>query len=302
MNRYGRVVVLYGGPSSEREVSLKSGAAVLAALLAQGIDAHGLDVGAGFVDRLLSGGYDRAFIMVHGRLGEDGAIQGLLETLGIPYTGSRVAASAVAMDKVLSKAIFRAAGIPTPDYRVLQNETDAEGLRDGRFPLILKPAQEGSSIGVHKVLAPADLMEAYRNTRAYGPVLAEQCIEGPEYTCAILGERVLPLIRLETPQGFYDYEAKYILNTTRYHCPAGLSDQKEHELREVALSAYRALGAEGWGRVDLMADAALRPYVLELNTVPGMTDHSLVPMAARAVGLSLEDVVEMILAQTLRMP
>ncbi len=298
MSPYGKVAVLYGGPSSERAVSLKSGQAVLAGLRARGVDAHGIDVGRDLAARLAEG-YDRAFIALHGRLGEDGCVQGLLEVMGIPYTGSAVAASAVAMDKRLTKAVLRAASLPTPDYRLLDDENDLASVEPLGFPLILKPVSEGSSIGVNKVVAAADLGAAFRKTRAFGPVLAESCVAGPEYTCAILGDRALPVIRVETPQAFYDYEAKYLLNTTRYHCPSGLPPERERAMQGLALAAFKALGARGWGRVDIMADRNGDWYVLELNTVPGMTDHSLVPMAARSAGLSFEDLVLAILSQTL---
>ncbi|HUW99086.1 MAG TPA: D-alanine--D-alanine ligase [Acidiferrobacter sp.] len=299
MTRYGKVAVLYGGESSEREVSLKGGSAVLAALTAQGIDAHGIDAGADLVERLMGGRYDRAFIVLHGHLGEDGCVQGLLEVLGIPYTGSQVGASAVAMDKVLSKAVWRAASIPTPDYRIIESEAQLDAALELGFPLIIKPVSEGSSIGISKVKAEGELKAAYKKARSFGPVIAERCIVGPEYTCAILGKQALPIIRLETPHDFYDYEAKYLLDSTRYHCPSGLSPQAERELQDIAQAAFAALGARGWGRVDIMVDGQGRPYVLELNTVPGMTDHSLVPMAAQAAGLPFEVLVERILAQTL---
>ena len=301
MSRYGKVAVLYGGMSAERAVSLKSGQAVLAALQARGIDAHGIDVGHDLAARLAEG-YDRAFIALHGRLGEDGCVQGLLEVMGMPYTGSGVAASAVAMDKMLTKAVLRAASLPTPDFRLLHHEADLATVASLGFPLILKPVSEGSSIGVSKVLSSADLGLAFRKARAYGPVLAEACMTGPEYTCAILGDRTLPVIRLETPQAFYDYEAKYLLNTTRYHCPSGLSVEEERAMQALAWATFQALGARGWGRVDIMADGDGAPHVLELNTVPGMTDHSLVPMASRAAGLSFEDLVLAILSETLEVP
>ncbi|MDA8389834.1 MAG: D-alanine--D-alanine ligase [Gammaproteobacteria bacterium] len=298
MNDYGRVAVLYGGPSSEREVSLKSGAAVLRALVSRGVDAHGIDVQPDIASRLLAGGFRRVFLALHGRLGEDGAIQGFLEVLGLPYTGSGVTASAVAMDKALSKAVWVAGGVPTPEYALIRTEEDmaAAATRLG-YPLIIKPVAEGSSIGITKVRDPKDLPGAYRLAADYGHVLAERCVVGAEYTCAILGGRALPVIRLETPQEFYDYEAKYVLNTTQYHCPAGLAPDEEREAQLLSLRAFEALGAQGWGRVDLMRDAKGRFYVLELNTAPGMTDHSLVPMAARAAGLSFEDLVLAILDQ-----
>ncbi len=298
MKDYGRVALLYGGPSSEREVSLKSGAAVLKALLARGIDAQGIDVQPDIGSRLLAGGFSRVFLILHGRFGEDGAIQGFLEVLGLPYTGSGITASALAMDKALSKAVWVASGVPTPDYALIHKEEDLAAAA-GRlgFPLIIKPVAEGSSIGITKVRAQAELRDAYRAAARYGRVLAERCVVGAEYTCAILAGRALPVIRLETPRDFYDYEAKYVLDTTQYHCPAGLSPREEQQVQELALRAFEALGAQGWGRVDFMRDADGRFYVLELNTAPGMTDHSLVPMAARAAGLSFEDLVVTILDQ-----
>lgn len=302
MSRYGKVAVLYGGTSSERDVSLKSGAAVLNALTAQGIDAQGIDVAADLPKRLMAERYDRAFIVLHGRLGEDGCVQGLLEVLGIPYTGSGVTASAIAMDKVLSKAVWQSASVSTPDFVLLASEDALGSAVSLGFPLIVKPVSEGSSVGISKVRTEAELLAGYQEARAFGQVMAERCIVGPEYTCAFLDGAALPVIRLETPHDFYDYEAKYLLNTTRYHCPSGLTTAAECAMQELARRAFMALGARGWGRVDVMADAQGNFYVLELNTVPGMTDHSLVPMAARAAGLSFEDLVVRILAQTVRAP
>ncbi|MDA8361218.1 MAG: D-alanine--D-alanine ligase [Gammaproteobacteria bacterium] len=296
MKDYGRVAVLYGGPSSEREISLKSGAAVVQALKSRGVDVHAIDVQPDIATRLVAGNFKTVFLMLHGRLGEDGAIQGFLEVLGLPYTGSGITASAIAMDKALSKAVWVASGVPTPEYALIDSP-DGMATAAGRlgYPLIVKPVAEGSSIGITKVRDARDLARAYQLAADYGRVLAERCVTGAEYTCAILGGRALPVIRLETPQDFYDYEAKYVLNTTRYHCPAGLAPDEEREVQTLALRAFQALGARGWGRVDLMRDADGRFYVLELNTAPGMTDHSLVPMAARAAGLSFEDLVLAIL-------
>ncbi len=302
MSRYGKVAVLYGGTSSERNVSLKSGAAVLSALMAQGIDAHGIDVAADLPGRLMAGRYDRAFIVLHGRLGEDGCVQGLLEVLGVPYTGSGVTASAVAMDKALSKAVWQTASISTPDHVLLVSEGALATAAKLGFPLIVKPISEGSSVGISKVRTEAELFAGYQKARAFGPVMAERCIVGHEYTCAFLGDIAFPVIRLETPRDFYDYEAKYLLDTTRYHCPSGLTAKAERAMQELARQAFLALGARGWGRVDVMADQQGNFYVLELNTVPGMTDHSLVPMAARAAGMSFGDLVVRILAQTLEAP
>ena len=284
---YGKVVVLMGGHSAERDISLLSGQAVLQALQAAGVDAHGLDsASADFPQALAREHYDRAFIALHGRGGEDGVLQGMLETLGIPYTGSGVLGSALAMDKLRTKQVWQSAGIPTPAWRVLANATDMEAARaELRFPLIVKPAHEGSSIGISKVDSAAVLPDAWRAAAHYDAVvIAEQWIEGAEYTAGILGEEVLPLIRLETPNVFYDYDAKYTAETTRYLLPCGLEAAQEARLQTLSLAAFQAVGASGWGRVDFMLDATGQPWFIEVNTVPGLTDHSLVPMAARAAG------------------
>ncbi|MFP5505300.1 MAG: D-alanine--D-alanine ligase [Gammaproteobacteria bacterium] len=301
--RFGKVAVLYGGTSAEREVSLKSGRAVLEALHKRGVDAHGVDVVDGSVLEVLrSGGYARAFIALHGRGGEDGVIQGALETLGLPYTGSGVLGSALGMDKVRTKQIWLAAGLPTPKFLVLEHEADLDRVAaELGFPVMIKPAHEGSSIGMSKVERAADLPAAWRAAMQYDrAVLAEAWITGREYTAAILGEQTLPLIRLETPHAFYDYEAKYRADDTRYHCPCGLSEAQEQGLRELALRAFHAVAAQGWGRVDLMCDRDGKPYLIEVNTVPGMTDHSLVPMAARAAGIDFEALVWRILDSSLQ--
>ncbi|MEW6727973.1 MAG: D-alanine--D-alanine ligase, partial [Pseudomonadota bacterium] len=298
--RFGKVAVLYGGWSAEREVSLKSGQAVLAALQARGVDAHGIDAGHDVVERLKAGGFDRAFIVMHGRGGEDGVIQGALELIGLPYTGSGVLASALGMDKLRTKQLWLGAGLPTPAFRVLDSTADAGRAAEAlALPLMVKPALEGSSIGMSKVWQASELAAAFTKAAGFGPVLAEQFIEGSEYTVAILGERALPPIRLETSHDFYDFDAKYIANDTRYHCPCGLPPEAEAELKALALAAFRAVGARGWGRVDVMRDAEGRFWLLEINTVPGMTDHSLVPMAARADGMDFGDLVLAILATTL---
>jgi D-alanine-D-alanine ligase len=288
---FGKVAVLLGGKSAERAVSLKSGGMVLAALRSRGVDAHPFDPSALGLDALLAQRFDRVFIALHGRFGEDGTVQGILEWLGIPYTGSGVLASALAMDKLRAKQLWQARGLPTPPYEVLTARTDfaAVAQRLG-LPLMVKPVNEGSSIGMTKVRAAAGLEEAYALAVNYDrSVIAERFIEGTELTGAILGEDALPLIRLETPRDFYDYDAKYVADDTRYILPSGLPDDAERSLRHLCLDAFRALGCRGWGRVDLMLDRAGAPYLLEVNTSPGMTDHSLVPMAARAVGLSYED-------------
>ena len=288
---FGKVAVLMGGKSAEREVSLNSGGMVLKALRSRGVDAHAFDSAERNLEDLLNQKFARAFIALHGRFGEDGTVQGVLEWLGIPYTGSGVLASALAMDKLRTKLLWHAEGLPTPPYEVLRKESELKAVakRLGT-PLFVKPAAEGSSVGMSKVRSAAALDEAYALAVNYDPVvIAERFIDGPELTAAILGDEVLPLIRIETPREFYDYEAKYIANDTRYHVPCGLPDKKEAQLRQLCLRAFRALGCRGWGRVDLMLDKRGRPYLLEVNTAPGMTDHSLVPMAARATGLSYED-------------
>jgi D-alanine-D-alanine ligase len=288
---FGKVAVLLGGKSAEREVSLKSGGMVLKALRSRGVDAHAFDPAQRSLEELVREKFERAFIALHGRFGEDGTVQGVLEWLGIPYTGSGVLASALAMDKLRTKRIWGAEKLPTPAYELLSEDTNFRiAARRLGVPLMVKPASEGSSIGMSKVRAAAALEEAYRLAARYDRVvIAEQFIDGIELTGAILGERALPLIKLETPRDFYDYEAKYLADDTRYIVPCGLPAKKERELQELCLEAFRALGCSGWGRVDLMLGKRGRPYLLEVNTSPGMTDHSLVPMAARAVGLSYED-------------
>lgn len=294
---FGRVAVLYGGTSSEREISLQSGSAVLAALKARGVDAHGFDPSRRAWTELAA--FERVFIALHGRPGEDGTVQGFLELLGIPYTGSGVLASSLAMDKWRSKLLWSAAGIPTPPSILLDGDSDFDAVcAELGLPLMVKPASQGSSIGMRKVEAAEDLPDAWRHAARYDRVvIAERWIFGQEYTAAILGDRVLPLIRVETPHAFYDYEAKYLASNTRYHCPAGVPPETEARLADSALRAFRLLGCRGWGRVDFIVDASGTPYFLEMNTAPGMTDHSLVPMAARAAGLSFEDLVIAILEQ-----
>jgi D-alanine-D-alanine ligase len=297
MTSFGKVAVLMGGKSAEREVSLKSGGMVLAALRKKGVDAHPFDPKERDVQDLVRERFARAFIALHGRFGEDGTLQGVLEWLGIPYTGSGVLASALAMDKVRAKRLWAAEGLPTPPYRILTGEADLRAVakRLGT-PLFVKPASEGSSVGMTKVKKASDLEEAYALAVNYDPVvIAEKFIDGPELTVAILGERVLPIIRIETPREFYDYEAKYIADDTRYLIPCGVSKAKERQLQALSLRAFQALGCRGWGRVDLMLDRRGKPFLLEVNTSPGMTDHSLVPMAARAVGVSYEELCVKIL-------
>ncbi len=298
MNRFGKVAVLLGGKSAEREVSLKSGAGVLAALQRQGVDAHAFDPAERSLDELRA--FDRAFIMLHGRYGEDGTIQGALELMGIPYTGSGVMASAVGMDKWRTKLLWRAVGLPIPEFVMLDENSDFAAVeRQLDLPLFVKPACEGSSIGVSKVRQPGELQTAWREAAKHDAlVIAEQAILGGEYTVAILGEQVLPIIKIVPATDFYDYEAKYLRDDTQYLCPCGLPEAREMELRAQALEAFRALGCSGWGRVDFLMDDAGRAYLLEVNTSPGMTDHSLVPMAARVAGISYEQLVLRVLEES----
>jgi len=299
--RFGKVALLLGGRSAERPISLKSGQAVLAALLRQGVDVTPLDPAEeGVLERLRTGGFDRVFIMLHGRGGEDGEIQGALQTIGLPYTGSGVLGSALGMDKYRCKLAWRGCGLPTAEFALLRGEADLAAAGAIGFPLMIKPAHEGSSIGMGRADDPAALERLWRAAAEYDPlVIAERWITGPEYTCAILAGEALPMIRLETPRAFYDYEAKYSADTTRYLCPCGLPAEEEARLRALALAAFDAVGASGWGRVDLMVDAAAGPQLLEVNTVPGMTDHSLVPMAARAGGIDFDTLVLRILETSL---
>jgi len=294
---FGKVAVLLGGKSAEREVSLKSGGMVLKALRSKGVDAHPFDPKDKDFATLEKERFERVFIALHGGFGEDGTVQGILEWLGIPYTGSGVLASALAMDKLRTKRIWSAEGLPTAPHAVLTKETDLKSAtRKIGYPLFVKPAREGSSVGMSKVKRAGELEEAFALAVNYDPVvIAEKFIDGPELTVAILGEQVLPIIRIETPREFYDYEAKYLANDTRYLIPSGLPKAKEKQIQAICLKAFQALGCRGWGRVDLMLDRRGKPYLLEINTAPGMTDHSLVPMAARALGISYEDLCVKIL-------
>ena len=301
VSAFGRVAVLFGGKSAEREVSLKSGNAVLQALQAAGVDAFGIDVGDDFLQRLLAEKIDRAFIVLHGRGGEDGSMQGLLECAGIPYTGSGILASALAMDKLRTKQVWQSLGLPTPRHAALASKGDCEAAASELgFPLIVKPAHEGSSIGMAKVTTLDELIAAWQDASQYdSQVLVEQWIQGPEYTVATLRGQVLPPIGLGTPHSFYDYDAKYLANDTQYRIPCGLDAAKEAELKELSARACDAVGTQGWARVDVMQDAGGQFWLLEVNTVPGMTDHSLVPMAARAAGLDFQQLVLAILADSL---
>jgi D-alanine-D-alanine ligase len=300
MSQFGKVAVLMGGASAEREVSLMSGSGVLKALLSQGVDAHAFDPAERHLSDLKREGFERCFIALHGRLGEDGTVQGALELLGIPYTGSGVMASAISMDKVMTKRIWLSEGIPTPRYQLLRR-----GAFDRRqvievpdvlgLPLIVKPVCEGSSLGVTKVMGYSGMAAAVEAANQLkDDILCEECIEGDEVTCPVLGSgdlaRALPVIRIVAPEGKYDYQNKYFTDTTQYLVPAGLPAGEEEAIQALVLKAYQVLGCRGWGRVDVMIDAKTRkPYLLEINTSPGMTSHSLVPISARAAGISYED-------------
>jgi D-alanine-D-alanine ligase len=294
---FGKVAVLMGGWSAERAVSLVSGQAVLKALQARGVDAHGIDADREISRVLAKGGFDRVFIALHGRGGEDGVIQGALEILGLPYTGSGVMASALSMDKVRTKMLWSAAGVPTPHWRVVSSAAELSEAADVLgFPLVVKPAHEGSSIGVTVVRRASELDAAFEEAyRRDGVVLAEEFVEGQELTAAILDDRALPLVRIEAPQGRYDYANKYFTDDVKYHCPAGIESAKEAEILQMAQRAFEVLGCTAWGRSDLILRADGRFAFLEMNTAPGMTGHSLVPMAARAVGIGFEELVLAIL-------
>jgi D-alanine-D-alanine ligase len=288
---FGRVAVLLGGDSSERDISLLSGNAVLAALERRGVDAHAFDPRDQELTQILE--FDRVWIALHGPGGEDGTLQGALEYLGVPYTGSGVMGSAIGMDKLRTKRLAHAIGVATADYVVLRGPQDFElAVEKLGVPMIVKPATQGSSVGMSKVEKAADLAAAYEAAARIEPcVFAEPWITGKEYTVAMLQGSALPSIRIETPKAFYDYEAKYLRNDTRYFCPSGLSGPAEQHLANLAVAAFEAVGAGGWGRADFMMDTTGRPLLLEVNTIPGMTDHSLVPMAARAAGIDFDELV-----------
>ncbi|MDF1481023.1 D-alanine--D-alanine ligase [Extensimonas sp. H3M7-6] len=299
----GKVAVLLGGTSAERDISLMSGQGVLQALRARGVDAQAFDPATQELGALRQQGFARCFIALHGRHGEDGTVQGALELLGIPYTGSGVLASSLAMDKTMTKRLWRADGLPTPDWReVASADETVQALQALGAPMIVKPAREGSTIGLTKVHLPHECAAAYALAARYDPeVLCEQFIAGDETTCAVLGTgaqaRALPLIRIVAPGGNYDYQHKYFTDDTQYHCPSGLPEAEERTLQQLALAAYRSLGCRGWARADIMVRQGDRaPFLLEINTSPGMTGHSLVPMAARAAGLSYEDLCLALLA------
>lgn len=299
MNKFGKVAVLFGGKSGEREVSIKSGSAVLAALKRQGVDAVAFDPATEALSELSQ--FDRAFISLHGRYGEDGTIQGALELMDIPFTGSGVMASSLGMDKWRTKLMWRAVGVATPDFEVVTANSDFAAIEQQLgLPLFVKPANEGSSIGISKVKTTGGLKAAYELAAKADPlVIAEQFVGGGEYTVGILGDEALPIIRIVPKNEFYDFEAKYLRDDTEYRCPSGLSAEKEALIQQEALQAFRTIGCSDWGRVDFLMDEEGNHYFLEVNTSPGMTDHSLVPMAAKAAGISFDSLVLKIIAMTL---
>jgi D-alanine-D-alanine ligase len=294
---FGRVAVLLGGTSTEREISLISGNACLQALVKRGVDAHPFDPRDKPLTELITRKFERVFIALHGPGGEDGTLQGALEFLGMPYTGSGVMGSAIGMDKLRTKRLAHAVGIPTTEYMVLRSPADLDTcLERLGLPLIVKPATQGSSVGMTKVEKAEQLLGAFQAAALLEPnVFAEAWVTGAEYTVAVLQGRALPSIRIETPATFYDYQAKYFRTDTKYHCPSGLSAEAEKHLANLSLGTFEAIGAEGWGRADFMMDKAGKPYLLEVNTIPGMTDHSLVPKAAGALGISFEQLVWQVL-------
>lgn len=295
--QFGKVAVAMGGNAAEREISLLSGQAVLSALQGQGVEAVMFDSQNDSLDQLKEMGVDRVFNILHGRGGEDGQLQGALELLAMPYTGSGVLSSALGMDKLRTKLCWLGAGIATPKWMQLSGGDDIQSCAETLgFPVMVKPALEGSSLGMAKADDIEQLRSAYKNASSFDcDVMAEQWVQGKEYTVAILADTALPMIRLETPNDFYDYEAKYQLDTTQYHCPCGLGAEEEKTLQEMALKAFRILGGTGWGRVDLMIDESNQAQFLEINTVPGMTSHSLVPMAAKQAGIDFKQLVWQIL-------
>ena len=307
IQQLSKVAVLFGGTSAEREISILSGTGVLEALRSRGVDAHAFDPAERDLVELKREGFARCFIALHGRHGEDGTVQGALELLGIPYTGSGVMASSVAMDKVMTKRLWLADGLPTPKYvRLAADQQSREQIRAVPdvlgLPLIVKPPREGSSIGVTKVAGYSEMQDAVALSAKYdADVLCEEFIEGEEVTCAVLGHGLdavaLPVVRIAAPAGAYDYQNKYFTDDVKYHCPSGLPEAEEKEIQRLTLAAYRTLGCRGWGRSDVMIRASDRkPFLLELNTSPGMTTHSLVPMSARAIGIAYEDLCVRVLA------
>jgi len=299
---YGRVAVCAGGNSAEREISLNSGAATAQALQARGIDAELVDLDERFFTRALAGDFDRVFIVLHGCGGEDGSLQGFLDLINLPYTGSGVAASVLGMDKLLSKLLWQSAGLPTPAWKTVNSLSSlVQAAETLSLPLMVKPVSEGSSIGMSLVETEGQLADAWQTANAQNqPVMAERYINGDEYTAALVMEESLPLVRITTPHKFYDYKAKYYSDQTGYYCPAGLAPAEERALADLARQAFEVLGAAGWGRVDLMLGEDGQPWLIEVNTVPGMTDHSLVPMAAAAMGWHFEDLVVAILQSSMQ--
>jgi len=300
--QFGRVAVVMGGSAAEREVSLRSGTAVYEALKRKGVDAVAIDVTGSPIEALAGQKFDRVFNIIHGRGGEDGVLQGALEVLGLPYTGSGVLASALSMDKLRTKLCWQGYGLITPKWCLLQDEADLDGcIEKLGFPVIVKPAQEGSSIGMSKATNREELQQALTVAAKYRcDVYAEAWVTGKEYTVAVLDGEALPVIRLETPNAFYDYEAKYQATTTQYHCPCGLGQDQERFIQDVAVTACKVVGVKGWGRVDVFIDDLGQYQLIEVNTVPGMTDHSLVPMAAKQAGIDFEELVWRILETSCR--
>ena len=298
---FGKVAVLMGGQSAERTISLESGKAVHAALCKLGVDAHAIDLDVDTFNQLINGGFERVFIALHGRGGEDGTIQGALDSIGMSYTGSGVLGSALAMDKIRSKAIWRDAGLPTPDVVELNTDTDWNAVVERLdLPIMVKPVNEGSSIGASKVTEADNLFPAWQQANQFDQrVMVESWIDGSEYTIPILNGTVLPMIKLETVRDFYDYQAKYEDEDTQYICPCGIKSELEKSLSEMALQACQLLDVSGWGRVDLMIDNSNQAWLIEVNTVPGMTSHSLVPMGAKQAGLSFEELVIQILGTSM---
>ena len=297
-NDFGKVAVLMGGRSGEREISLRSGNAVLAALINAGVDAHGIDVDEHIFNRLQDEKFKHAFIALHGRGGEDGCIQGGLEMIGLPYTGSGVMASSICMDKIMTKKIWLTMGIPTPRFSEIHDSTKFKDVANHLgVPFIVKPSCEGSSLGIAKITSEAEFVAACLKAHAFsGELMAEEWVEGSEYTVSVLDDEALPVIQLQTPHDFYDFEAKYKSNDTQYLLPCGLEEMAEVQLQVQALQAFRATNATSWGRVDMMLDDQGKSWFLEVNTVPGMTDHSLVPMAAKHIGIDFQQLVLRILA------
>jgi len=297
-NDFGKVAVLMGGRSGEREISLRSGNAVLAALVNAGVDAHGIDVDEHIFNRLQDEKFKHAFIALHGRGGEDGCIQGGLEMIGLPYTGSGVMASSICMDKIMTKKIWLAMGISTPRFSEIHDSTKFKDVANHLgLPFIVKPSCEGSSLGIAKITSEAEFVVACLKAHAFsGELMAEEWVQGGEYTVSVLDDEALPVIQLQTPHDFYDFEAKYKSNDTQYLLPCGLEEMAEVQLQVQALQAFRATNATSWGRVDVMLDNQGKSWFLEVNTVPGMTDHSLVPMAAKHIGIDFQQLVLRILA------